>query len=145
MRFYPYPTKLLTLFVVLFIGISSVSFAQLQKVTGTVRDKNTKQGLYAATVSIKGTTIGANTDIDGRFSINVDLNTPKVLVISYLGYEKSEVTISKTKTNVDINLSEVVVTSKEVTIQSSRLTEKQKEAPLTVESSDLISIKQNSA
>ena len=145
MRFYPYPTKLLTLFVVLFIGISSVSFAQLQKVTGTVRDKNTKQGLYAATVSIKGTTIGANTDIDGRFSINVDLNTPKVLVISYLGYEKSEVTISKTKTNVDINLSEVVVTSKEVTIQSSRLTEKQKEAPLTVESMDLISIKQTSA
>lgn len=145
MRFTPNPTKLLTLFVVLFIGINTVSFAQLQKVSGTVRDKSTKQGLYAATVSIKGTTIGANTDIDGKFSINVDLNTPKVLVVSYLGYEKSEVTISKNKTTIDVYLSEVVVTSKEVTIQSSRLTEKQKEAPLTVESMDLISIKQTSA
>lgn len=145
MKFYSHPTKLITLLTLLFLSISIQSFAQLEKVTGTVRDKNTKQVLYSATVSIKGSTIGANTDFDGKFTLNVELSSPKTLVVSYLGYEKVEIQISKAKTNIDVYLSEVIVTSKEVTVQSSRLTEKQKEAPLTVESMDLISIKQTSA
>lgn len=145
MKFYYNSTKLITLVAIFILSICNTSFAQVQKVTGTVKDKNTKQGLYSATVSIKGSTIGANTDLDGKFSINVDLTTPKTLVVSYLGYEKIEVQVSKSKTNFDIFLSELVVTSKEVVVQSSRLTEKQKEAPLTVESMDLISIKQTSA
>src|SRR5574343_271447 len=145
MKFYSHPTKLITLIALFFLGFSIQSFAQLEKVSGTVRDKNTKQVLYSATVSIKGTAIGANTDFDGKFILNVDLSTPKTLVVSYLGYEKVEIQISKAKTNIDVYLSEVVVTSKEVTVQSSRLSEKQKEAPLTVESMDLISIKQTSA
>lgn len=145
MKFYYYPTKLFTFLTLLFIGISLQTFAQTEKVTGTVRDRNTKQALYSATVSIKGSSIGANTDFDGKFTLNVDLSSPKTLVVSYLGYEKVELQISKAKTNIDVYLTEVVVTSKEVTVQSSRLTEKQKEAPLTVESMDLISIKQTSA
>ncbi len=123
----------------------SETHAQITKVTGVVKDKSTKQGLYSAVVSVKGSTSGTNTDLDGKFSLNVDLTNPKTLVISYLGYEKTEVQVSKSKTYVDVLLSELVVTSKEVTVQSSRLTEKQKEAPLTVESMDLISIKQTSA
>lgn len=145
MKFYDYSTKLITLVAIFILGICTQTFAQVQKVTGTVKDKNTKQPLYSATVSIKGSTVGANTDFDGKFSINVDLTTSQTLVVSYLGYEKVELQISKAKTNFDVFLSELVVTSKEVTVQSSRLTEKQKEAPLTVESMDLISIKQTSA
>ncbi len=145
MRFYPHQTKLIVLLTTTLFFFSTTVFAQLQKVTGTVRDKNTKLALYSATVSVKGTTIGSNTDFDGKFSINVDLTTPQTLVVSYLGYEKVELQISKSKTNVDVFLTELVVTSKEVTVQSSRITEKQKEAPLTVESMDLISIKQTSA
>lgn len=121
------------------------ALAQTQKVTGTVRDKKTKQGLYAATISVKGTTVATNADPDGRFSLSVDLSSPKTLVISYLGYQSQEVEVSKNKTSVDVSISENVVTSKEVTVQSSRITEKQKEAPLTVESLDLIAIKQTSA
>lgn len=145
MRLYPNKPKyfvLIALFLTVFI---SNSLAQLTKVTGLVKDKNTKQGLYSAVVSIKGSTSGTNTDLDGRFSLNVDLTNPQILVVSYLGYEKVEVQVSKSKTNIEVLLAENVVTSKEVTIQSSRLTEKQKEAPLTVESMDLISIKQTSA
>lgn len=145
MRFYPLQTKLFVLLITNLFLISTTALAQLEKVTGTVRDKNTRQALYSATVSVKGTTIGSNTDFDGKFSLNVDLTTPQTLVVSYLGYEKVELQISKSKTTVDVFLTELVVTSKEVTVQSSRITEKQKEAPLTVESMDLISIKQTSA
>ncbi len=119
--------------------------AQTQKISGVVKDKNTKQGIYSAVVSIKGTNVGTNTDIDGKFSLNIDLSSPKTLVISYLGYQSQEVQVSNARTNIEINLVENVVQSKEVIVQSSRLTEKQKEAPLTVESMDLISIKQTSA
>lgn len=145
MRLYPNKAKLIAITAVLFSLFITQSYAQLTKVTGTVKDKNTKQGLYSAVVSVKGSTTGTNTDLDGKFSLNVDLTNPQTLVISYLGYDKVEVLVSKNKTNIEVSLSENVVTSKEVTIQSSRLTEKQKEAPLTVESMDLISIKQTSA
>ena len=146
MRFYPNFSKSLFAITTLFLLLTNqLVFAQTQKITGTVRDKNTKQPLYSAVVSVKGTSTGTNTDLDGKFSLNVDLSSPKTLVISYLGYQSTEVVVSKNKTTVDVTLSENVVTSKEVTVQSSRLSEKQKEAPLTVESMDLISIKQTSA
>ncbi len=145
MRLYPNKAKFIAITALFFSLFITHSYAQLTKVTGTVKDKNTKQGLYSAVVSVKGSTTGTNTDLDGKFTLNVDLTNPQTLVISYLGYNKVEVQVSKTKTVIDVSLSENVVTSKEVTIQSSRLTEKQKEAPLTVESMDLISIKQTSA
>lgn len=146
MRFYPnYSKNLFVITTLILLLTNQLIFAQTQKITGTVRDKNTKQGLYSAVVSVKGTSIGTNTDLDGKFSLNVDLSSAKTLVISYLGYQSTEVVVTKNKTSVDVTLSENVVTSKEVTVQSSRLTEKQKEAPLTVESMDLISIKQTSA
>jgi outer membrane receptor protein involved in Fe transport len=145
MRLYLNKAKFIAISAVLLSLFITQSYAQLTKVTGTVKDKNTKQGLYSAVVSVKGSTTGTNTDLDGKFSLNVDLTNPQTLIISYLGYNKVEVQVSKNKTNIDVSLSENVVTSKEVTIQSSRLTEKQKEAPLTVESMDLISIKQTSA
>lgn len=135
------------IYLILFLIILSSNnvYSQIQKVTGVVKDKNSKQGLYSAIVSIKGTSTGTNTDLDGKFSLNVDLSSSQTLVISYLGYNKVEVQVSQSKTYIEVFLSENVVTSKEVTVQSSRLTEKQKEAPLTVESMDLISIKQTSA
>lgn len=145
MRLYPNRANHILVIVLFFTVFFTNSYAQITKVTGLVKDKNTKQGLYSAVVSVKGSTTGTNTDLDGRFSLNVDLTTPQTLVVSYLGYEKVEVQVSKNKTNIEVLLIENVVTSKEVTIQSSRLTEKQKEAPLTVESMDLISIKQTSA
>jgi outer membrane cobalamin receptor len=77
--------------------------------------------------------------------LNLDLSTNKTLLITYLGYKPLELEVSKNKSNIDVLLEENVVTSKAALVQSSRLTEKQKEAPLTVESMDLISIKQTSA
>ena len=132
-------------FALLFIlGLNS-AIAQTQKVSGSVKDKITRQGIYSATVSVKGTALGTNTDLNGRFVLNLDLSTSKTLLITYLGYKPIELQVAKNKTNIDVLLEENVVTSKTAVVQSSRLTEKQKEAPLTVESMDLIAIKQTSA
>ncbi|MCG8474407.1 MAG: TonB-dependent receptor [Cytophagales bacterium] len=58
-------------------------------VQGRVTDAETGEGVIGANVSIKGTTIGAMTDVDGKFSFKAEEGT-KVLVISFVGYETVE-------------------------------------------------------
>lgn len=57
-------------------------------VTGEVID-NTGEPLIGATVMLKGGTVGASTDIDGKFSINVPVGS--TLTVSYIGYRSREV------------------------------------------------------
>jgi TonB-linked SusC/RagA family outer membrane protein len=84
------------------------------KIGGMVRDAN-GQALIGVTVIVKGTTKGAQTDVNGRFA--VDANIGDVLVFSYLGYLNKEVTIaSPAALTVLLNenskeLGEVVVTA----------------------------------
>ncbi|MHB8208941.1 SusC/RagA family TonB-linked outer membrane protein [Mucilaginibacter sp.] len=59
-------------------------------IKGTVKDA-TGQNLPGVTVTIKGTTTGTQTDVNGQFSISA--NQGDVLVFSSVGYLKKEVTI----------------------------------------------------
>ncbi|MEP4093644.1 TonB-dependent receptor, partial [Reichenbachiella sp.] len=59
-------------------------------VSGKVTDEN-GQGLPGATVIAKGTTIGATSDFDGNFKVNVPDDA--VLVISFIGYLSQEIAI----------------------------------------------------
>src|SRR5437868_4322785 len=63
--------------------------AQEKKVTGKVADENGTP-LNGASIVIKGTKIGANTDEAGSFSLTVP-NTNSILVISFSGYTSKEV------------------------------------------------------
>lgn len=90
-------------------------YALDQTITGKVQDERGND-LAGATVTIKGTTRGTNTDSEGNFRIVVpDGNA--VLVFSYIGYATQEVTVgSRAVVNVslapgDATLSEVVVTA----------------------------------
>ncbi|MCP4569328.1 MAG: TonB-dependent receptor [FCB group bacterium] len=69
----------------------SVFGAVTGKITGTVTDAQTKDGLLGVSVGIKGTTIGAKTDLDGKYiMLNVPVGTYTV-VISSVGYATVEV------------------------------------------------------
>lgn len=90
---------------------ANLAFAQNASVQGTVVDEN-GEPVIGASVFIKGTKTGAVTDIDGKFSIKSSAG--KTLVITYVGYEKSE---AKAKDGMRIQLTptshalgEVVVT-----------------------------------
>ncbi|CCG99488.1 TonB-dependent receptor plug [Fibrella aestuarina BUZ 2] len=86
-----------------------------REITGVVTDEK-GNGLAGATVSIKGTVRGTNTGADGSYRINVPQNDA-VLVISYIGYTRQEITVgTQTVINVqllpgDATLNEVVVTA----------------------------------
>lgn len=82
------------------------------KVTGSVVDK---EGIpiIGANVSVKGTTNGTITDMDGKFELEVPANAK--LSISYIGYISQEIAVgSKNSFQIVLvedtqNLDEVIV------------------------------------
>ncbi|MDF2431624.1 MAG: hypothetical protein JWP44_1255 [Mucilaginibacter sp.] len=83
------------------------------KITGFVRDA-TGQAIIGVSVLVKGTAKGAQTNVNGQFTI--DANVGDVLVFTYLGYLKKEVTVTGGSITVQLEedskqLGEVVVTA----------------------------------
>lgn len=111
-------------------------------INGIVSDNATGETLIGATVILKGTSIGATTDLDGKFSIKVQENPPLTLVINFLGYTPKEVTVNSFSDKVKVNLAQDNVMISEVEVVGSRISEKTKQAALTVESMDVIAIKE---
>ncbi len=100
---------------------------QKRVVTGYVTEKETGETLPGASVSVKGTTKGSMTDIDGKYSIEIDSNS-EVLVFSYIGKKSTEITVG-THNTLDVALEDDATLLKEVVIQTGYMT--QKKADLT--------------
>ena len=66
--------------------------AQEKKVAGKVTDEN-GNALNGASIVVKGTRTGTNTDEAGSFSVTVP-NTNSILVISFSGYTSKEITVT---------------------------------------------------
>ncbi len=98
----------------LFFAVNSYAFDTLDKsITGTVNDES-GTGIPGVSVTIKGSSKGTNTDVNGKFKIDVP-NDNAVLVFSFVGYGVQEVPVNNQtdlkvtlKTDVKV-LSEVVV------------------------------------
>ncbi len=82
--------------VVFFCLCTSLAFAQLRTVNGTVRSQKTDAGIARATVTVKGTNRSAATSDNGNFTINVSNN--EVIVISSVGYLPQEIKIGERST-----------------------------------------------
>ena len=72
-----------------------------QPVSGRVLDEN-RQPVIGASVVVPGTTTGASTDLEGRFTITP--GPSRTLRVSYIGYATQEVTVSAAQTSVEIVL-----------------------------------------
>lgn len=91
--------------------------AQGKEINGTVKDEK-GEPLAGASVQLKGTTIGAQTDFDGNFTLEVpDGNS--VLTISYIGYETIEIVVGE-QDNLAIVLKESSAQLDNVVIVGSR-------------------------
>jgi iron complex outermembrane receptor protein len=92
-------TFLNSLLLVAFL-IPATLFAQTT-LTGTVIDEADTSPIPGVNILVKGTTNGAATDFDGKYSIKV--NQGDVLVFSYVGYVTQEVTYTGQST-IDISM-----------------------------------------
>jgi TonB-linked SusC/RagA family outer membrane protein len=74
---------------------ASVAESGLQQgfVTGTIIDGTTGEAMPGVNIQVKGTTVGALTDINGKYSIKVS-DPGAVLIFSFIGYSTQEVTVS---------------------------------------------------
>ena len=72
------------------IMFTATAFAQQKTIKGTVVDA-TGEPLIGVNVSVKGTTIGIITDIDGNYTLEVP--SKSTIVFSYIGYQTQEVAV----------------------------------------------------
>ncbi|MFE3846459.1 SusC/RagA family TonB-linked outer membrane protein [Flavobacterium sp. LB3P45] len=98
--------------LMVFLTMLCTSLTYSQDVSGTVSDSSGP--LPGASILVKGTTNGAQTDLDGKFTIrNVGSNA--VLVFSYIGLKAQEVSVAG-KSSVKVTLKEDSAELKEVVV-----------------------------
>ncbi|MEG2277987.1 MAG: SusC/RagA family TonB-linked outer membrane protein [Odoribacter sp.] len=103
--------------IILNAPVGQVQNKEMLKITGTVVDES-GVALPGVTVLVKGTTIGAATDVEGRFNLQIPpTSTSTQLVFSFIGMKSKEVTLMKGKENYKVvmedeaqKLEDVVVT-----------------------------------
>ena len=112
-----------------------------QTLRGKVIDQQNRTTLTGAVVFQKGTNNGSATDYEGEFSLKVS-EFPTVIIVKYVGFADQEIVVR----NTEFLLVEMIQADfgPAVVIKDTRITEKQKQNPLTVERMDLTAIK-NSA
>ncbi|MEM8523203.1 MAG: carboxypeptidase-like regulatory domain-containing protein [Bacteroidota bacterium] len=92
--------------IFLFLVFHFSIFAQTRIISGLVTDESGEPLIYASIIC-KGTDRATNTDIDGRFQIEV-ADEKVTLIISYTGYETLEKIIKKPDNKVVIKMREGV-------------------------------------
>jgi len=130
---------LILMLACLYLGVNA------QIIRGVVKDQNTKEGVFGVNIIEKGTTNGVSSDFDGQFQLKLTKGLPATIQISALGYKKKEITVNSLKEQVQIFIEADEVLLEEMQVSDTRITEKQKESPLTVESMDAIAIRQTAS
>lgn len=97
-----------------------LAYSQTATLTGTVKDKKDNAELIGVNVIIKGTSLGAVTDVNGKFVIKNIKHGEYTIELSYIGYNKTLLTGIKlgpgeTK-ELQVSLIPTSVTSEDVVI-----------------------------
>ena len=94
--------------------ISFLTFGQEKTITGVVSDSS--EPLPGASVVIKGTTKGVQTNIDEKYSIKAKIGD--ILIYSFIGYDSKNITVG-TANVINVKLSENSKIIEEVVVTSS--------------------------
>lgn len=111
---------------------------------GKIIDEAKKEALAGVNVTIKGSTEGAITDVDGNFELSTTRSLPLTLVVTYIGYSTKEIQITDSVT-IGIKLREESNIINEVVVSASRVSEKILQSPVSIEKLDNTAIKQSAA
>jgi len=98
------------------------------KITGTISDERTGETLMFANIIIQNSSKGTVTDLDGKFTLDVDDNNEVTLVVSSIGYLSQLVKASPSNNALSVkmredatNLEEVVITGLASSVKRSNL------------------------
>jgi hypothetical protein len=113
-----------TFTLVLSLLLSVYSYAQNGSLNGVITDASTNETIIGANVYIEGTTVGASTDIDGKFLIsNIKPGTYNI-VVSFITYkthiEENVVIEAGKRTTFNVGIVEDIAELMEVVVRGTR-------------------------
>ena len=110
--------------IALAVLISQSSVAQKAIIHGSVKDAQTKEGLFGATVVLEGTQTGAQIGMDGRYRLELPAGKNLSLLFRNMGYAAKKVPVKPLQGGenrlLNITLEEEAKQSREVTVSATR-------------------------
>jgi TonB-dependent SusC/RagA subfamily outer membrane receptor len=82
--------KIYLLMIALLICALNVSYAQTRAVTGTVTENGSDDPLASVTVQVKGSSQGTQTNVNGKYQINIPATGVVTLLFTSVGYKTTE-------------------------------------------------------
>ena len=135
--------QLLSCFALL-LFCTQFSVAQIT-IQGKVTDETNGEELIGASIVVQGTGDGTVTDFDGSYILKIKDTPPVNIVFSYVGYADKVIPVEADNRELNVTLGEGENVMETVVVEASRISDKQKAAPLTVESLDVVAIKETTS
>ncbi|MBU2915722.1 SusC/RagA family TonB-linked outer membrane protein [Reichenbachiella agariperforans] len=95
-------------------AVSRIEVVADRTVTGRITGAELGDPLIGASVVLKGTQVGAITDVDGRFSISIPEDA-EILIVTYIGYESKEIILGE-NSSYSISLKQDVTSLEELVV-----------------------------
>ncbi len=97
-------SRILVLGILLFSwSVQSIAQSSARRISGTVTSSDDMQPIPGVTILLKGSSVGATTDLDGSYEIEVP-NGEGTLVFSFIGFATQEIEVGNTSV-IDVELS----------------------------------------
>jgi TonB-linked SusC/RagA family outer membrane protein len=122
---------------------ASATAQQTRTVTGVLRDSLGDGPLPSGSVTVRGTTLGANVRSNGQFTVTSVPAGPVTLIARSLGYKRREVELPAGVTSINIALERDVLRIDQVVVTGQATTIERRSAPnaiATVDASELAAV-----
>lgn len=120
--------RLLFLSICTFLFFTNYKLQAQYKITGSITDERTNETLMFANIIIQNASKGTVTDLDGKFTLDIEDNSEVTLVVSSIGYLSQVIKAGPTNNVLNIklredatNLEEVVITGLASSVKRSNL------------------------
>jgi len=124
--------KILTAFLLLQIFFIGVLNAQ-NIIRGTIISSVTGEEAPAVSVIIKSSKEGTYSDDRGRFKITTQQKLPVTIIVSSIGYERKEISVTSVSKSIDVKLDPVSELGQAIVVSASRTRQKKLSSPVTIE------------
>ena len=101
-------------------------------ISGKVENSATKETVAAVSVTVKGSGEGTFTDDKGNFKLTLS-KLPATLLISSIGYEMQEITVSDAGQPLKVSFKPSNILGQEVVVSATRTSQKILESPVSIE------------
>lgn len=134
------------LFLLMLISCSPLLSLGQKTIFGRVIDESTRETVIGARVILVNTSLGALTDFEGQFSLDLaEEALPAELLVESLGFLPLKVSVEDTATFLEVLLTPEQALGNAVVVSASRVEERILEAPVSIERQGVLDIRYKAA